>query len=89
MSCGKTAVLYGYNKPTIAEGEISSVNFEEIRHPLIERIQTETNYITNDLNMEENRGVLLFGTNASGKSSLNEGNRYLSYFSSGWYVCSM
>lgn len=70
ISCGKTAILYGYTKPTIIEGEMSSVKFEEIRHPLIERIQMETNYITNDLNMEENRGILLFGTNASGKSSL-------------------
>ena len=70
MSCGKTSIMYGYSRPLLKEGDVSSINFTEIRHPLIERIQTDTNYITNDLNFDIDKGVLLFGTNASGKSSL-------------------
>lgn len=70
LSCGKTSIIYGYSRPTLVQGETSSVEFEEIRHPLIERIQTETNYVTNDLSLSDQKGVLLFGTNASGKSSL-------------------
>ena len=68
MSCGKTSIMYGYSRPLLKRGR--GINFTEIRHPLIERIQTDTNYITNDLNFDIDKGVLLFGTNASGKSSL-------------------
>lgn len=42
-----------------------------LRHPLIERVQEHEMYVTNDLQFtEEERGMLLFGTNAVGKSSL-------------------
>ena len=51
--------------------EKSYINFEEIRHPIIERIQTDVNYVTNDIELGNDKyGLLLFGTNASGKSSL-------------------
>ena len=43
-----------------------------MRHPIIERIQTDIEYVPNDIviGKENNKGILLFGTNASGKSSL-------------------
>lgn len=42
----------------------------QLRHPLIERFQTTNTYVPQDIDMNKNRGILLFGVNASGKSSL-------------------
>ena len=70
-SNAKTAKLYGYTRPCIKQQPNSFINAVDIRHPIIERIQIETDYITNNISIgEENKGILLFGTNASGKSSL-------------------
>ena len=65
---------YNYCCPTIVtttpEGETSSrVSFKEIRHVLIEHINQNEIYVTNDMGLCES-GVLLFGTNAVGKTSL-------------------
>ena len=73
--------LYNYCKPSICEeSEKSFVNAKDIRHPLIEQLQTNELYVTNDIclggTQEENtdkkemEGVLLYGTNAVGKTSL-------------------
>ena len=71
-SIAKISCKYGYVKPIIdIESENSYIDFEEIRHPIIERINDEINYVTNDIKLgKEHYGLLLFGTNASGKSCL-------------------
>lgn len=46
----------------------SFFNFTGIRHPLIEHIQTNEIYVTNDLELAAS-GILLYGTNAVGKTS--------------------
>ena len=71
-SAAKTAVKYGYTRPSITNDKSSYIDTEGIRHPIIERIQTDIEYVTNDLviGKSDNKGILLFGTNASGKSSL-------------------
>jgi len=67
---------YNYCKPTIStEADTKSFfAFTDIRHPLIEYLQTNELYVTNDLALsgahEEAAGVLLYGTNAVGKTSL-------------------
>ena len=66
---------YNYCKPNIHKNiENSFVDFKAIRHPLIERINEndEEMYQTNDifLGKENTNGILLYGTNAVGKSSL-------------------
>ena len=45
---------------------------KEIRHPLIEQISNDTEYITNDVSLGDDAqdGMLLYGTNACGKSTL-------------------
>ena len=55
----------------IVEGE-SFIKAKKIRHPLIEIIQTEIPYIANDIEIgtENNKGMLLYGLNSVGKSSL-------------------
>ena len=72
-SSSKTAIMYGYCRPEIdLTKEDSYMDVLDLRHPIIERIQTDVEYIPNDILLggKDTKGVLLFGTNASGKSSL-------------------
>jgi DNA mismatch repair protein MutS len=68
------AAQYRYCRPII-ESEASHAFFsaEGIRHVLIEQLQQNELYVTNDLTLSEsenmNRGILIFGTNAVGKTS--------------------
>jgi len=67
---------YNYCKPNIVplekNVENSYVDAKKIRHPLIENIQNDELYIANDisLGLPEQKGVLLFGVNMVGKTSL-------------------
>ena len=67
------ATKYNYCKPEIPETEDNSyLSFTGIRHPLIEHLQTNELYVTNDMTIgstTETNGVLLYGTNAVGKTS--------------------
>ena len=51
-----------------AQTENSFLSFTDIRHPLIEYLQSNELYVTNDLSMSAS-GILLYGTNAVGKTS--------------------
>tara|TARA_B100001123_G_C15341272_1_gene1035034 strand:- start:744 stop:3833 length:3090 start_codon:yes stop_codon:yes gene_type:complete len=71
-SGAKISVQNGYYRPQLKEAEKSFIECEEIRHPIVEKIHTETPYITNDIHLgkvDEKDGILLFGTNACGKST--------------------
>jgi len=65
---------YNYCKPTIvADHPTSFVDARDLRHVLIEHIQINETYVPNDfcLNLpDQPLGVLLYGTNAVGKTSL-------------------
>lgn len=69
------ASKYNYCKPIIKESDKSFFNFTGIRHCLIEQLNTREVYVTNDLELgntnkkDYNNGVLLYGTNAVGKTS--------------------
>lgn len=64
------AQKYNYCKPIISASATTSsfVHFKGIRHCLIEQLQQNEIYVTNDLSLG-NSGVLLYGTNAVGKTS--------------------
>ena len=77
----KNAFDYRYKRPIISfnergecdereeqERESSFINMKNMRHPLIERIQDELEYVGNDVKINK-EGILLYGINASGKSS--------------------
>ncbi len=65
------AKKYNYHKPTVKEGPKSYVKATEIRHPLIERLNTQELYITNDISIGLDKDlILLYGTNAVGKTSI-------------------
>ncbi len=64
------AKTYSYSKPNIVDNEKSFVEFNGLRHPIIENINTNEIYVTNNLSFNEtNNGYLLYGTNAVGKTS--------------------
>jgi DNA mismatch repair protein MutS len=68
------AKKFNYCKPEIdVEAECSFLKAENMRHVLIEHLQQDESYVPNDVELGENtsqRGILLYGTNAVGKSSL-------------------
>ena len=67
------AKKYNYCKPSIVQSsEKSFVNSQDLRHCLIEHLQQNEIYVANDLVLgapNENSGILLYGTNAVGKTS--------------------
>lgn len=68
----KNAKDFNYVRPIIIDGENASyVTINELRHPIIERFNNSTEYVSNDISLGINKnGMLLYGINASGKSSL-------------------
>lgn len=63
-----------YTKPVICESAATSyVKAKDLRHCLIEHINTNEIYVTNDIELgtgTQQDGILLYGTNAVGKTSL-------------------
>ena len=69
------AVKYNYCKPTIVgDASVAFFNAENIRHALIEHINTNEIYVTNNVALGGGNttpaGILLYGVNAAGKTSL-------------------
>jgi DNA mismatch repair protein MutS len=70
------SVMLGYCKPIIhIEDNMHSNNnsffdAKQLRHPIIEVINTDTVYHPHDISLGKPDSILLFGVNSSGKSSL-------------------
>jgi DNA mismatch repair protein MutS len=82
-SFARVANMYGYVRPTYVESEDDSAGFSvtDLRHPILERVHTSTTYIPHSLAMgafaatqsvSADAGILLYGVNAAGKSSLGK-----------------
>lgn len=71
----RLAMRYKYFKPMIVANNSendSYLDVKELRHPLVERI-LNNKYITNDIQVGHPQpGLLLFGTNSTGKTSLTK-----------------
>lgn len=67
-SGAKISIDNNYCKPIILDTEECCINVKDIRHPIVEKINVNTEYVTNDIELNNN-GILLFGTNACGKST--------------------
>ena len=64
------AQKYKYCKPTLVDSSKSFVDAKKLRHVLIEQFQSEV-YVANDVALGNGMdGLLLYGTNAVGKTSL-------------------
>lgn len=67
----KCSLKYKYCKPEIKKTNDSFIVAKSIRHPIIELINNDTEYIPNDIELTNNTlGMLVYGLNSSGKSSL-------------------
>lgn len=67
------AIEYKYCKPEIIQESnmVAQSQIKELRHVLIEHIQQNEIYVPNDIQFDHsNKGILLYGTNAVGKTSL-------------------
>jgi len=62
-----------YCKPVInTKAKKAFLEAKDIRHPLIEKIQLNETYVPNDVSIgKKKNGMLIFGTNGVGKSSIN------------------
>ena len=68
--CAKTN---HYSRPTIVLKNASYFKAKELRHPIIEKINTSVSYIPHNIELgfeTEQNGILLYGINSSGKSTL-------------------
>ena len=63
---------YNYCKPIISsDSQRSFADAKNIRHPLIEHIQSNELYVSNDISIGlDFNGTLIYGTNAVGKTSI-------------------
>jgi DNA mismatch repair protein MutS len=67
------AFLNHYSKPIIVDKPSSFIKALELRHPIVEKISTETQYVPHDIELgyeTSQNGILLYGINSSGKSTL-------------------
>ena len=64
------ASKYHYCKPQLVESDKSFVQCKGLRHILVEQLNMEEIYVTNDLLLGKSEidGILLYGTNAVGKT---------------------
>tara|TARA_B100001123_G_C15333618_1_gene1032063 strand:- start:1642 stop:4620 length:2979 start_codon:yes stop_codon:yes gene_type:complete len=73
-SYAKTSILNNYCKPIIQNkfDNKSYLKLYDLRHPIIEKINNDFEYIPNDIELSGDKedGILLFGPNATGKSSV-------------------
>lgn len=74
-SGAKTAKQYNYTKPTLVKAKQSFIKCKELRHPLVEVINQDVEFIPNDITIgkiDDNKinGMLIFGINSGGKTTI-------------------
>ena len=57
VNIAKISIENVYYKPTIIDDNKSFIKAENIRHPIVEKIQTDVEYVPNDIHLDEN-GIL-------------------------------
>ena len=69
----KTSKINRYSRPQIKKNKKSYVKIKELRHPIIEKIiKDKEPYVAHNLSLGTGKqdGILLYGLNSSGKSSM-------------------
>jgi len=70
ITLAKVAKENGYSKPLILDGSEGSLEIKGLRHPLLEAQDRQIPYVQHDIVLGPKANWLLYGLNASGKSSL-------------------
>ncbi|HSW76972.1 MAG TPA: hypothetical protein VLG50_07990 [Candidatus Saccharimonadales bacterium] len=69
-SNAKTAVEEKYCKPIIKNVDKSFINAKQLRHPIVEKVNTNVQFIPNDCHLGDDvDGLLCFSVNGAGKST--------------------
>jgi DNA mismatch repair protein MutS len=70
--CAQNSKKYCYVRPIIEKSEESYIESKNIRHPIVEIINTNIPFVGNDVTIgrEKEKGILLYGLNSVGKSTL-------------------
>jgi DNA mismatch repair protein MutS len=62
---------YRYTRPILEDRKNESfVRTSGVRHPILEIIHEEHEYVPNDVDLDSHHGMLMYGINSAGKSSL-------------------
>lgn len=69
LTLARVALDLGYTRPTILEDTRGYLSIEGLRHPLLEAQDSRVTYVKHSIELKD-QGWLLYGLNASGKSSL-------------------
>lgn len=69
-SFAKVSKKNGYFRPKIEDSSKSFVSIENLRHPVVEKLVEFSRFIPNDICLKDIPGMLLYGVNTSGKSTL-------------------
>ena len=71
ICCAKNTKSFNLTEPMIDSNfEKSYFSFEEVRHPIVEFVQRDLQYTSNSMLLgKQEKGLILFGVNAAGKSS--------------------
>ena len=83
LAFARCADEYGYVRPVYREADTASLAVTGLRHPILERVHTDTPYISHSIGLGHGtssvdgmataeNGILLYGVNAAGKSSLSK-----------------
>ena len=67
---GRVSKERGFSCPEIEDAEESSVDITHLRHPLVEASSTRQSYVKHHVSLGKTNGWLIYGMNASGKSTL-------------------
>lgn len=71
LTVALNSIEYNYCRPKLHATEGSFVELMQVRHPIVERIGTDSSYVANDISLNKDQpGILLYGLNAAGKSTL-------------------
>jgi DNA mismatch repair protein MutS len=69
--CAHNAIRLGHTRPSIDAAEKNDVSAVALRHPVIEVLSGRRDaYVANDISLGSDAGMVLYGINAVGKSSL-------------------
>lgn len=69
LTLARVALDLGYTCPTLIESDEGHLSIEGLRHPLLEAQDKKIPYVQHNISLKE-QSWLLYGLNASGKSSL-------------------
>jgi DNA mismatch repair protein MutS len=67
-SLARVAFENNYSRPEIVEAERSMITATSVRHPIVEKVNTSIPFVANDINLDTQDGMLIYGINGIGKS---------------------